>query len=134
MPKIVSINERSPAGTSLIDGVCVSYSTLVAKLGEPVEGGYKTDAEWVIEFEGGSIVTIYNWKDGKNYCGVAGLPVNDITDWHIGGYYNHREGVCGTYGANGDWAASKRVVRYLKNYLFSDWPPAFEEIRQEAEY
>jgi hypothetical protein len=48
--------------------------------------GYKTDAEWEIKFEDGSIATIYNWKDGKNYCGHSGLKTVNIRDWHIGGF------------------------------------------------
>jgi hypothetical protein len=47
---------------------------------------YKSDAEWAFEFEDGTIVTIYNYKDGFNYCGEDGTPLKYITDWHIGGY------------------------------------------------
>ena len=76
-------------GTSLKGYVDVSYATLIEMFGEPLEGdGYKTDAEWVIAFKrnGGTVyATIYNYKDGRNYCGEEGLDVEDITDWHIGG-------------------------------------------------
>ena len=47
--------------------------------------GYKVDAEWSISFADGTYATIYNWKDGKNYCGEDGLDVPEITEWHIGG-------------------------------------------------
>jgi hypothetical protein len=73
-------------GSWLIGYVDVSYSTLVKVFGEPVESdGYKTDAEWQILFEDKTYATIYNYKDGKNYCGDDGLETLDITDWHIGG-------------------------------------------------
>ncbi len=64
----------------------ISYAKLVELLGEPNAGtdGYKTDAEWSIEFDGVPF-SIYNYKDGKNYLGSDGLDVEDIRDWHIGG-------------------------------------------------
>lgn len=81
------------APQSLINGTCLqgyihtSYRDLVECFGEPhCDGdGYKVDAEWMLRFEDGTVATIYNWKDGKNYCGFEGLDVEDITDWHVGG-------------------------------------------------
>ena len=72
--------------TSLQGYILANYDTLEELLGKPTEGdGYKIDAEWDLEFEDGTVATIYNWKDGRNYCGDDGMPVDDITDWHIGG-------------------------------------------------
>ena len=73
-------------GTSLVGFFNVSYTCLVDVLGEPnmENDGYKTDAEWAVELKTGRILTIYNYKNGKNYCGEEGLEVEDITDWHIG--------------------------------------------------
>ena len=64
----------------------VSYAKLVETFGEPHETGDldKTDAEWCFDTPAG-IATIYNYKDGPAYLGAAGTPVEDITDWHIGG-------------------------------------------------
>jgi hypothetical protein len=74
--------------TSLQGYVETSYADLVACFGEPVAGydDYKCDCEWNIKFADGVVCSIYNWKDGKNYCGEEGLEVQDITDWHIGGH------------------------------------------------
>ena len=80
--------------TSSIDGTCLkgtvkcSYDELVTAFGEPVSEGddYKTDAEWDIRFPDGTISTIYNWKNGKNYCGPKGLPLWTIGEWNVGGY------------------------------------------------
>jgi len=74
-------------GTSLQGYIRCKYSTLVKVFGEPSDGdGYKVDAEWAVQFEDGTIATIYNWKDGVNYLGEdEGMPVQFITDWHIGG-------------------------------------------------
>ena len=73
-------------GTSLRGYITTDYDTLVKYLGEPNTGDeYKIDAEWDIEFDDGRIATVYNYKDGRNYCGAVGLPVDAITNWHIGG-------------------------------------------------
>ena len=75
------------AGTSLMGQVETTYKTILEAFGEPNgdSDGYKTDVEWTIQTPNG-VATIYNWKDGHNYCGEDGLDVWDITDWHIGGH------------------------------------------------
>lgn len=73
--------------TCLQGYIKADYNKLVELFGEPTEGdGYKIDAEWMLEFEDGTVATIYNWKNGRNYCGHEGDPVEIITDWHIGGH------------------------------------------------
>ena len=77
-------------GTALVDTMNVSYDDLVSAFGDPTieTDNYKTDAEWHVSFtgydRGHEFVTIYNYKDGKNYLGRDGLNVKDITNWHIG--------------------------------------------------
>ena len=77
-----------PAGTKFED--------LVRVFGHPNDGCDKSDAEWIGELDHGEIdedgcheyrdvFTIYNYKDGRNYCGASGSCVWDITNWHIGG-------------------------------------------------
>lgn len=83
------VNNQEPfhaGGTSLQGYVDVSYDKLVKTFGEPnAQGdGYKTDAEWIV-FTPAGVSTIYNYKDGHNYNDGAGLDVESITDWHIGG-------------------------------------------------
>tara|TARA_R110000751_G_scaffold157899_1_gene263399 strand:- start:616 stop:1002 length:387 start_codon:yes stop_codon:yes gene_type:complete len=73
-------------GTSLRGYLEVSYEDLVKKLGEPfVFDEYKTDAAWTVSWFDEDKATIYNWKNGKNYCGPEGLNVEDIRVWNIGG-------------------------------------------------
>lgn len=68
------------SGTGLIDKISVPYSRLIELFGKPDDGdGYKTDAEWVLKVNG-LVATIYNWKDGRSYCGAHGTDVEDITD------------------------------------------------------
>lgn len=118
MPKIIRVNDESTSvnGTSYLDLFHVDYDQLVSKLGDPGDSfdGYKTDAEWTIEFEDGNVATVYNWKNGKNYCGESGLAVSRIKEWHIGGH-----NAC--------------VVDWIKDYVLHSWP-MFDDIRQEAQY
>lgn len=72
------------SGTSLSDYIKATFDELVQAFGEPFEGNYKTDWEWEIEFDDGTVATIYNWKDGPNYCGSHGKKSFEITEWHIG--------------------------------------------------
>jgi hypothetical protein len=66
--------------------ITATHDELCKLFGNPTDGdGYKVDAHWGLRFEDGTIATIYNWKDGRNYLGEEGKPVEQITDWHIGG-------------------------------------------------
>lgn len=75
--------------THLQGHITCTYAQLVSTFGEPMKDGfddYKSDAEWLVQYEDGTVATIYNWKNGINYCGSEdGIPTQDITDWHIGG-------------------------------------------------
>ena len=89
-----SIDTDRIIGTSLQAHMKTSYAGLVARLGEPQESdGFKVDAEWILEFPGGTeefpepvFATIYNYKTGRNYLGPSAPPVEEIRDWHIGGF------------------------------------------------
>ena len=79
--------EIETSGTSLMGSIRLDYYDILDKLGKPHESDlYKTDAEWDIEFDNGTIATLYNWKDGKNYCGKEGLFPYQIVEWYIGGF------------------------------------------------
>ena len=75
-------------GTSLRGYLEVSYKDLVRKLGRPSNhfDDYKSDAQWLVRWDDGDKATIYNWKNGKNYCGSEGLNTEDITRWNVGGF------------------------------------------------
>lgn len=82
--KYININ-----GTSGQEDFIAKYSDLVKIFGEPLldtSGDDKTDAEWEIEFEDGTVASIYNWKNGKNWDCENGLKVEDIEEWQIGGH------------------------------------------------
>ena len=74
-------------GTCLQGYIKASYEQLLKTFGKPHFNGddLKTDVEWAFEFADGTIATLYNWKNGKNYCGDKGLALNDIYEWNVGG-------------------------------------------------
>ena len=84
--KRIKLGSSQRAGSSLQAQIEIGYDELVEMLGEPnlANDGYKTDAEWELEFDGLRF-TIYNYKDGTNYLGSEGTPTEFLTDWHIGG-------------------------------------------------
>jgi hypothetical protein len=72
-------------GSHLIGVVEASYNMIKTAFGEPFEGdGEKTQAEWAIEFEDGTIATIYDWKEYTT-------PPKMVTEWHIGGFNDNAE-------------------------------------------
>ncbi len=74
--------------TSLRGCITATYAQLVSTFGEPMKDGfddYKSDAQWLVQFDDGTVATIYNWKNGKNYCGHEGTATEFIKDWHVGG-------------------------------------------------
>ena len=74
-------------GSSVIGKVDVTYKELKSLFGAPIKSDDgKTDAQWKIKFSDGTVASIYNWKDGKAYLGEVGKPVEQITDWHVGGF------------------------------------------------
>ena len=78
------------SGTSFLGDIGLDYYDIVSRLGRPQDGdGYKVDAEWNIEFDDGTVATLYNWKNGRNYCGEDGLDLHQIDEWHIGGFNSY---------------------------------------------
>ena len=77
-------------GTYLQGYIKATYEQLLNTFGPPHMDqcdNYKTDVEWAFEFADGTVATLYNWKNGKNYLGEAeGLELDAITEWHVGGF------------------------------------------------
>jgi len=72
----VNINNTSYMGL-----VWTTYDHISSVLGFPTrkdDGDDKVTCEWDIEFEDGSVATIYDWKTDRTPKGLY--------DWHIGGH------------------------------------------------
>jgi hypothetical protein len=76
--KFKRANFRTANGTSLQGYITATYSQLVELFGTPDAGGDKTQAEWCLKFEDGTVATIYDWKES--------VAPELVTDWHIGGF------------------------------------------------
>lgn len=73
-------------GTNGKGQIDIDFWSLLATFGDPMEGeDYKVDAQWFIEFEDGTVASIYNFKNGRNYLGDEGKDVEDIGTWNFGG-------------------------------------------------
>lgn len=69
--------EANANGTCLQGKMLAYYHQLVEVFGEPEGGGDKTTVEWCLEFEDGTVATIYDWKEYETPMGLH--------QWHIGG-------------------------------------------------
>ena len=74
-------------GTHRVGLINADYSILCEAFGQPCGAmdDSKSDAAWDIEFSDGTVASIYNYKDGKNYNGPSGRSLEYIEEWHIGG-------------------------------------------------
>lgn len=82
------------AGSHLIGVVVASYDMIKTAFGDPCGAfdDYKSQVEWSIEFEDGTIATIYDWKEGDCYHGEGqGKHFSKVTEWHIGGFNQKAE-------------------------------------------
>lgn len=86
---ILRSDDKPFESTHLVGAIDCGYNQLVKLLGKPNRIGddCKVDAEWEIEVNG-KVMTIYNYKDGKNYNGKSGIATTKLRDWHIGGLDN----------------------------------------------
>lgn len=71
-------------GTSLRGRISTTRAKLSEVFGQPhfYGEGDKVTTEWIIEFEDGTVATIYDWK--RYELGIPGL--NEIEEYHIGGF------------------------------------------------
>ena len=115
--RIIKINNGVDSNyTCYMSEMDANYSDLVRLFGDPLPSrdGYKIDVEWLLEFDDGQVLTIYNWKDGVNYCGkIKGKNPEQITNWHIGG----RD-------------SEIAHIEFLKQMVNSKWP-IFDNIRRD---
>lgn len=66
-------------GTSFQGTILTTYDMLEKAFGEPHGGdGEKVTCEWRIEFDDGTVATVYDWMQPRT-------PYNEY-EWHIGGY------------------------------------------------
>ena len=77
-------NKNLIAGTSFFGTTFpASVNQLVEVIGQPTyegnDGEDKTNFEWSMELEDGTIFSIYDWKEYR------AIGLDEVIDWHIGG-------------------------------------------------
>lgn len=89
---IVIYDDQDPRNDMMMThghgSIICDYQTIFDKLGTPngKTDGYKVSAEWEVITPHG-IVTIYDYKSSKRYCGrEEGVHYKQNTDWHIGSH------------------------------------------------
>ena len=73
-------------GTWLQGEVDATYEELFETFGEEHSNGdeFKVSCQWCIEFDCGTVATIYDWKRNPKYWD-GGEHFTNVEDWHIGG-------------------------------------------------
>ena len=81
--KINFTKNADPDMTSLKGEFPITYAELVEIFGKPDIGPYadldKSSCEWALQFEDGTVATIYDYKMGRQ------TPMSEYK-WHIGGH------------------------------------------------
>jgi len=77
-------NRNLIAGTSFFGTTFpASVNQLVKAIGEPMHeentGEDKTNFEWNMELEDGTVFSVYDWKEYRS------ISLDEVIDWHIGG-------------------------------------------------
>ena len=76
-------NNANANMTGLRGEFSITYAELVEIFGPPKYGPNadldKTSCEWALQFEDGTVATIYDWKVGR-------WTIMGEYDWHIGGH------------------------------------------------
>jgi len=77
-------NRNLIAGTSFFGTTFpASVNQLVKAIGEPMHeentGEDKTNFEWNMELEDGTVFSVYDWKEYRP------ISLDEVIDWHIGG-------------------------------------------------
>jgi hypothetical protein len=90
-------------GTSLIGYfIETKYRQLTKLFGYPYVANEKADnkIDWFWQFKlNGTVITIYNWKNGPNY-GFKKVTPNLIERWNIGGHYEYDLNILNDYILN----------------------------------
>ena len=106
----------------------------------------KTDWQWIIRAEDGTVATVYNWKNGPN---SGGFKADCIAEWNIGGIRISRCDHCGSvagkshswvvawYRINPEWQNADRSTRKyygLEKWIYDGQIAEFDTKRAAAEF
>lgn len=84
---VINIGSNVPTfGTSLEGYIACTYGQLTELLGNPDQGDqWATQVKWSVEFNDGTVATVYDYQICKSYLGETGKDLVDNFDWHVSG-------------------------------------------------
>lgn len=128
-------------GTYLLDHVKSTYENLVDLFGKPLlEKEGKVEAMWLVRLSNGEFFSIYNWKNSTSYLGDAGLLIQNVTQWNIGGNEESRSGLNALIASIGKQVSFKivppvRPVDPIEQKTDTDAPKdAYQEYRTKCRF
>lgn len=72
-------------GTHLVGHIKSTYTDMIKIFDSSMRSkSQKSDFEWVIKFEDGTIAIIYNINSGRKNRGLP--PIDMLIEWHVGGH------------------------------------------------
>jgi len=87
MTPATPVADSLASGTSYQGEVQATLRTMIKIFGEPNSvGSDKTTCEWTLQFENGTIATVYDWK--RDEYGIGEIDLDARVDWTIGGFDN----------------------------------------------
>jgi hypothetical protein len=85
MTRAAQVADSLAHGTSNQGSITATLRSLIKIFGQPNgQPSDKTTVEWVLQFESGTVATVYDWK--RYELGTPGL--DERTDWEVGGFDN----------------------------------------------
>ena len=87
MTRATQADQRLADGTSNQGSITATLRSLIKIFGQPNgQPSDKTTVEWVLQFENGTVATVYDWK--RDEYGLGEIDLDELVDWNIGGFDN----------------------------------------------
>jgi hypothetical protein len=71
---------KEVAGAALMGSIEADFDDLIDIFGDPdeKEEDFKSQVEWILKFDDGTIAVVYDWKEG--------VTPDKVKEWNVGGH------------------------------------------------